>query len=171
MFNPIHQDSWAAISERLRNPKQEAATIASEVKDITYDWSCDAGTGDKYGLLAEILGVDEYNHQTGISTYVKEMEPDTYDGTIDNKTPTHTRKHTEEDWECLRTCWYICKEFLKGATANIRDAINKQFYSQLKHRHTAYRILLLSKSWNTSIQHGALSTCKPKKNSRTPTLR
>jgi hypothetical protein len=38
--------------------KQEAATIASKVEDITYDWSLDAGTGDEYGLLAEILGVN-----------------------------------------------------------------------------------------------------------------
>ncbi len=38
--------------------KQEAATIASKVEDITYDWSRDAGTGDEYGLLADILGVD-----------------------------------------------------------------------------------------------------------------
>ena len=65
--------------------------IASKVKDITYDWSCDAETGDKYGLLTEILGVDKYDHQTGISTYVEETEQDTYDGTIDDTTPTHTQ--------------------------------------------------------------------------------
>jgi hypothetical protein len=41
--------------------------IVSKVEDITYDWSRDAGTGDEYGLLAEILGVDEYDHQSGIS--------------------------------------------------------------------------------------------------------
>ena len=68
--------------------KQEAASIASEVEDITHDWSRDAGTGDEYGLLAEILGVDEYDHQTGISTYVEATEPATYDGTIDDTTPT-----------------------------------------------------------------------------------
>ena len=38
---------------------QEAATIASKVEDITYDWSRDAGTGDEYRLLAEILGVNK----------------------------------------------------------------------------------------------------------------
>jgi hypothetical protein len=47
----------------------------------------DAGTGDEYGLLGEILGVDKYDHQTGISTYVEEMKPDTYDGTIDATNP------------------------------------------------------------------------------------
>ena len=54
--------------------KQEAATITSEVEHITYNWSRDAGTGDEYGLLAEILGVDEYYHQIGISTYVEETD-------------------------------------------------------------------------------------------------
>jgi hypothetical protein len=67
------------------------------------------------------------------------MEPDTYDGTIEDTTPTHTRKRKEEEWERLRTCWYIRKGFLKGVTANLRDAIDEQFYPQLKHRHTAYR--------------------------------
>jgi len=119
--------------------KQEAAAIVSEVKDITYHWSCDTGTGDEYGLQGEILGVNEYDHHTGISTYVEETEPDTYDGTIDDTTPTHTQKCKEKEWECLRTCWYICKGFLKGVTANLRDAIDEQFYSQLKHCHTAYR--------------------------------
>ena len=119
--------------------KQEAATIASKVEDITYGWSRDAGTGNEYGLLAEILGDNEYGHQTGIITYVKEAESDTYDGSIDDTTPTHTQKHKEEEWERLCTCWYICKGFLKGVTANLRDAIDKQFYSQLKQCHTAYR--------------------------------
>jgi hypothetical protein len=30
--------------------KQEAAAIASKVKDITYDWSPNKATGDEYGL-------------------------------------------------------------------------------------------------------------------------
>jgi hypothetical protein len=142
MFEPPHSvtrihghPSWSNY-EIL---KQEAATIASEVEDITYNWSRDATTGDEYGLLGDILGVNDYDHQTGIDTYVEETEPDTYDGTIDDTTPTHTRKRKEEEWERLRTCWYIQKGFLKGVTANLRDAIDEQFYSQLKHRRTAYR--------------------------------
>jgi len=135
-FTRIHgRPSWS----NYKILKQVAATIASKVEDITYDWSCDAGTGDEYGLLAEIVGVDEYNHQTGISTYDEETEPDTYDSSINDTTPTHTQKMKEEEWERLCTCWYICKGFLKGVTANLRDAINEQFYSQLKYRHTAYR--------------------------------
>ena len=85
--------------------KQEAATIAREVEDIIYAWSRDATTGDEYGLLGDILGVDEYDHQTGIDSYVEETEPDTYDGTINYTTPTHMRKRKEEEWERLCTCW------------------------------------------------------------------
>ena len=119
--------------------KHEAATLASEVEDITYAWNRDPVTGDEYGLLAEILGLDEYDHQTGIDTYVEETEPSTYDPAITVATPTHTRKRLEEEWERVRTCWYIRKGFLKGVTANLRDALDEQFYAQLKHRHSAYR--------------------------------
>ena len=67
-FTRIHgRPSWS----EYKILKQEAATIASKVEDITYNWSCDAGTGNEYGLLAEIVGANEYNHQTGISTYVE----------------------------------------------------------------------------------------------------
>jgi len=135
-FTRIH---WRPSRSDYEILKQEAATIASEVEDITYAWSRDATTGDEYGLLGDILGDDKHDHQTGIDTYVEETEPDTYDGTINNTTPTHTCKCKEEEWERLRTYWYIRKGFLKGVTANLRDAIDDQFYSQLKHRHTAYR--------------------------------
>ena len=135
-FTRIHGRPSRSDYETL---KQEAAAIASKVEDITYDWSRDAATGNEYGLLAEILGPAEYNHQTNISTYIEATEPDAYDPTVNDTTPTHTRKCKEEEWDRVRTCWYIRKGFLKGVTANLRDALDEQFYSQLKHRHSAYR--------------------------------
>ena len=87
--------------------KHKAATLASEVEDITYAWSRDPATGDEYGLLAKILGMEEYDHQTGIDTYIKETEPMTYDPAITVATPTHTQKRLVEEWERVRTCWYI----------------------------------------------------------------
>ena len=69
--------------------KHKAATLTSKVEDITYVWSCDAATGDKYGHPAKILGHNEYTHQTGIDTFVDGVEPDTYDPAITNLTPTH----------------------------------------------------------------------------------
>ncbi len=45
----------------------------------------------------------------------------------------------EEEWEEKRESWYIQKGFLRGITMNTRDALVKQYYSQLKNINTAYR--------------------------------
>jgi hypothetical protein len=47
--------------------KEEASAVASKVEDITYAWSKNAT--DNYGLLADILGADEYNELTKIDSY------------------------------------------------------------------------------------------------------
>ncbi len=44
----------------------------------------------------------------------------------------------EEEWEEKRKSWFTWKGFLRGATTNMRDALDKQYYSQLKHINTAY---------------------------------
>ena len=46
--------------------KKEASDLACELDNITYDWSRSA-TGDEYGLLAEIIGKDEYDHLTNLT--------------------------------------------------------------------------------------------------------
>ena len=75
--------------------KKEASDLACELDDITYDWSHSAA-GDEYGLLAEIIGEDEYNHLTNL-TWVQEMEPSNYDPAITDATVTHTRKRMEQE--------------------------------------------------------------------------
>jgi len=119
-----------------RTSKKEASDLASKLDDITYDWSR-SPTGDKYGLLAEIIGEDEYNHLTNL-TWVQEVEPDTYDPNITDTTATHTRKRMEQEWECTHKTWAIRKGFLRGVAANFRDARDENWYSQLKRVHTAY---------------------------------
>jgi len=49
------------------------------------------------------------------------------------------RKRMEEEWEEKRESWFIRKGFLRGVTMNMRDALDEQYYSQLKHVNTAYR--------------------------------
>jgi hypothetical protein len=109
--------------------KDEASALASKVKDITYAWSRDA-TAD-YGLLVDIIGVNNYDELTGIDidTYVAPTEPASYNPSITNATLTHKRKRMEEEWEQIRTLWFIHKGFLKGIVDNIRDALDKQYYS------------------------------------------
>jgi hypothetical protein len=53
--------------------------------------------------------------------------------------PTHERKRREEEWELVCTSWFIRKGFLRGVVDNLRDALDEQYYSQLKHRLMAYR--------------------------------
>jgi hypothetical protein len=117
--------------------KSEASALASEVEDITYSWSTNAT--DNYGLLGDILGADEYYELTNIDSYVIPNEPASYDPAITNATLTHERKRREEEWDLIRTAWYIRKGFLRGIVDNLRDALDEQYYAQLKNRLTAYR--------------------------------
>ena len=55
-------------------------------------------TTDEYGLLADIIGEEEYHHLTGIDTYQVPTEPAAYNASINNATATHTRKQKEEEW-------------------------------------------------------------------------
>jgi len=123
--------------------KKESSDLACELDNITYNWSRSA-TGDEYGLLAEIIGEDEYNHLTNL-TWVQETEPSNYGPAITDATATHTRKRMEQEWQRTRKTWAIQKGFLRGVAANMRDALDENWYSQLKHIHTTYRIV-------TSIQ-------------------
>ena len=113
---------------------------------------------DNYGLLADILGVDEYDNLTGISTYTIPHEPASYDPNITDATPTHTRKRMEEEWELIWTLWFIRKGFLRGVVNNLRDALDKQYYSQLCHRLTAYHNITPYQISSTSTIAGVPST-------------
>ena len=124
----------------------------SEVEDITYAWS--NNVTDNHGLLADILGIDEYKDLTNISMYNIPYEPASYDPNITDATQTHTRKQMEEEWELVRTSWFIRKGSLRGIVNNLWDALEEQYYSQLCHRLTVYRNSI-TKSLSTSTIAGA----------------
>jgi hypothetical protein len=132
-FTKIHGRPSQHNYEILKN---KAYNLASKLDDITYDWSC-SNTGEEYGLLAEIIGEDEYNHFTNL-TWVQETEPRNYDPAITDATATHTRKRMEQEWEQKCKTWAIRKRFLCSVAANMRDTLDKTWNSQLKHIHTAY---------------------------------
>jgi hypothetical protein len=117
--------------------KSEASALASEVEDITYAWSKNAT--DNYGFLGNILGVNEYEELTNINTYTIPIEPASSDTSITNARLTHERKWKEEEWDLIQTLWFIQKGFLRGIINNLRDALNEQYYSQLKHQLMAYQ--------------------------------
>jgi hypothetical protein len=45
----------------------------------------------------------------------------------------------EQEWECTCKTWAIKKGFLRDVTANFHDALDKNWYSQLKSVNAAYR--------------------------------
>ncbi len=108
--------------------------LACEVEDTNYPWSKNAT--EEYGLLADIIGNDEYKSLTAIDTYNKPTEPAAYNTTITNATATHNCKQRKEEWEKMLTSWYRQKGFLKGVVDNMQDALDEQYYAQLKNRLT-----------------------------------
>jgi hypothetical protein len=135
---PFTQIHGCPMRHDYESLKKEASDLASEVDNITFAWSCDQATGEEYGLLAEIIGEVKYTHLTNFN-WAQEMEPTKYDPAITAATSTHTQKRLEEEWEEKRKSWFIWKGFLRGVTMNMRDALDKQYYLQLKHINTAYR--------------------------------
>ncbi len=71
-------------------------------------------------------------------TWVQETEPSTYDPAITDATATHSQKRMEQEWQFTRKTWAIRKGFLCGVAANMCNALDKNWYSQLKRIHTAY---------------------------------
>ncbi len=58
---------------------------------------------------------------------------------ITDANATHSRKHMEQEWQRTRVIWAIKKGFLRSVAANMCDNLDKNWYSQIKHIHTAYR--------------------------------
>ena len=135
--NPLTRVHGRPTRSDYETLKTKTSALASEVEDITYAWSKNAT--ENYGLLGDIIGLDEYDNLTSIDSYTVPTEPAAYDPAITNATPTHERKRREEEWDLIRTSWFIHKGFLRGIVDNLRDALDKQYYAQLKHRLTAYR--------------------------------
>jgi hypothetical protein len=86
--------------------KKEAPDLESKVDNLTFAWSRDPANVEEYGLLAEIIGKVKYTHLTNL-LWIQEVELSRYNPAITNTTPTHTRKHMEEEWEEKRKSWYI----------------------------------------------------------------
>jgi hypothetical protein len=99
-FDAVHATPFTRVHRRPTRKdyeifKEDTSALASKVEDITYPWTKDAMTN--YGLLADILGFDNYYKLTGIGTYTIPNKPASYNPTIMNATLTHKRKGKEEE--------------------------------------------------------------------------
>jgi hypothetical protein len=79
--NPFMHIHGRLTRNDYKTLKKEASDLASEVKDITFDWARDTNTGNEYGLLTEIIGEPKYTLLTGI-LWVQEVEPVKYNPAI-----------------------------------------------------------------------------------------
>jgi len=70
--------------------------------------------------------------------WAQETEPAANDPAIQAATANHRRKRMEEEWEEKCESWFIQKGFLRGVTMNMRNALDEQYYLQLKNINTAY---------------------------------
>jgi hypothetical protein len=136
--------------------KCECSERASKIKDIVFPWCSDNATGKEYGFLANILGRNVYNDLAAINIgNIPEQLPALYDLNIDDNTPMHQWKWMEEEWDKKLTSWYIRKGFLKGTAANLRNALNKQYY----HSSVTYAQHIATFNcwwyWNISTTGGA----------------
>jgi hypothetical protein len=103
--NPFTRVHGRPTQSNYETIKSEASALVSKVEDITYAWSKNAT--DNYGLLGDILSINEYDKLTNIDTYTIPIEPASYDPSITNATLTHERKWKEEEWDLIQTSWLI----------------------------------------------------------------
>jgi hypothetical protein len=64
--NPFTRVHGRPTRQNYETLKEESSSLASKIEDITYSWSKNAT--DNYGLLANILGTDDYDELTGINS-------------------------------------------------------------------------------------------------------
>ncbi len=85
---PFTQIHGRPIRHDYKTLKKEVADLASKVDNLTFAWSCDATNSEEYGLLAKIIGANEYTHLTN-QTWVQEVELASYNLAITDSTVTH----------------------------------------------------------------------------------
>ena len=118
--------------------KELESTAADYDISDTYSWTVDAA-GNNYGCLHDVMDDNDYQTRTGITTYVEPVEPPHYDPNIDATTPTFQRKQLEEEHEQKKHDFFTWKGAARGLAENLRDAMEEQYYSELKHSIIGYR--------------------------------
>jgi hypothetical protein len=80
-YNKIHATPFTRINGRSTRSnyellKRKCSKQASEIEDAGFPWCTDNTTGKEYGLLANIMGQDEYKDLTAIDIgNVPEQQP------------------------------------------------------------------------------------------------
>ena len=82
-------------------------------------------------MLSKLMEAVEYTTLTG-ETYVEETEPLAFDPSITQATTDYQVRKKSAIWDQKRESFYIRQGTLQGISKNIRDALDKPYYKQLK---------------------------------------
>ena len=119
--------------------KKELERAANQIEiEDTYSWTVDA-TGNKYGGMKLTMDKNEYKIRTGITTFVKPVEPVQYNPNINGATPTFQRKQMEQEHKQTKHDYWTWKGASKGLSEKIRGSMEQQYYSKLEHHITGFR--------------------------------
>ena len=134
----------------LRN---EACEVACNI-DSEYEWSGD------YGHLAIVTGSPEYLTITTTSgtpiTYIPEEAPGAFNPAITAATTEFQVRKKMAEWEAKREAWYTLCGVEEGLCKNFRDAVDEQYYRQLKKPIIGYRGIKIK----TYLDHLKKKWCK-----------
>ena len=111
---------------------EETKKIAVTVQIPAYDvWV------DKYGLLTEAIGDTEYLAKIGLD-YIEPTKLSDYDPGIQNNHSVITKARREAEWESKKESYAVVEGARQGICKYICDALDKQFYEQLKDNDLGY---------------------------------
>jgi hypothetical protein len=95
---PFTRINGGPTQSNYKHLKCKCSECASKIKGVVFPWCTDNATGEEYGLLANILGCDEYNDLTAIgSNNIPKQLPAMFNPNIDDDTPMHQWKQMEEE--------------------------------------------------------------------------
>ena len=99
---------------------------------VSYDWA------GQYGLLAEIIGAARYAADNPLlPAYVAPVQPANSPVMPAAPTAAQIRQLTDDN-NLLKRDWAVVCGFRRGVGANMRDALDLEFYSALEHATYGY---------------------------------
>ena len=119
--------SWRSKEALVKEARKHALQ-----QRVSYDWA------GRYGLLAEIIGAARYavDHPT-LPAYVAPVQPANSPVLPAGPTAAQIRQLTDDN-NLLKRDWAMLQGFRRGVSANIRDALDLEFYSALEHADYGY---------------------------------
>ena len=122
-YTRIHgRPSWRDKERLIKESKVHALR-----NKVSYDWS------GQYGLLPEIIGAARFALENPmLPAYVTPVQPANSPAIAGNASAVALRHATDAN-NLLKRDWAVTCGFRRGVGANMRDALDLEFYSALEH--------------------------------------